>query len=392
MDIEKNFIKTFLEKFDKIPFLVNYKNEDEFLIGEGEPQFKVILNNSISKSELLMSTSLALGEAYMNKDIEVEGDLYFALNSILSQIDKFSLNTTLMNKILHTSTHMKNQKKEVCSHYDIGNDFYSLWLDKTMSYSCAYFKSEDDSLYEAQMNKIHHILKKLNVKEGEHILDIGCGWGYLLIEAAKKYKVKGTGITLSEEQFKKFKELISKEGLEDYLDVRLMDYRELEKSNLLFDKIVSVGMLEHVGRDNYDLFFKNVDSVLKNKGEVLLHFISSLKESPGDPWIKKYIFPGGVIPSLREIINISSNYKFYTLDIESLRRDYNKTLLCWCDNFNNNIEKIEKMFDEKFIRMWELYLTSCAAAFNNGVVDIHQVLFTKGINNEIPLTREYMYK
>lgn len=223
------------------------------------------------------------------------------------------------------------------------------------------------------------------------LLDIGCGWGFLLIEAAKKYKIHGTGITLSEEQFKKFQIRIKEEGLQDLLEVKLMDYRDLEKSNLTFDRVVSVGMLEHVGRNNYDLFFKNVNSVLKAKGIFLLHYISSLQESPGDPWIKKYIFPGGVIPTLREIINLCGDYKFYTIDVESLRLHYMKTLLCWYSNFKNNIDDINKMFDEKFIRTWELYLASCAASFHSGNIDLHQILLTKGPKNDLPMTREYMY-
>ena len=220
---------------------------------------------------------------------------------------------------------------------------------------------------------------------------IACGWGSLLIEAAKNYKVKGLGITLSEEQFKAFKERIEKENLQDYLQVKLMDYRELEKSGLLFDRVVSVGMLEHVGRSNYDLFMKCVSKVLKKEGVFVLHYISGLYESEGDAWIKKYIFPGGVIPTLREIIYISAEYNYHTIDVESLRMHYTRTLLEWYKNFQNNKDKVKEMFDEKFIRMWSLYLCSCAAAFNNGVVDLHQILFSKGINNNLPSTRKYLY-
>ena len=155
---------------------------------------------------------------------------------------------------------------------------------------------------------------------------IACGWGSLLIEAAKNYKVKGLGITLSEEQYKKFKSRIEEENLQDYLDVKLMDYRELEKSGLSFDRVVSVGMLEYVGRPNYDLFMRNVSKVLKKEGIFVLHYISGLVESEGDAWMRKYIFPGGVIPSLREIVSLSADYKFYTTDIESLRTHYMKTL------------------------------------------------------------------
>lgn len=391
MSLVDNFLIHYLEKFDENPFLINFKDGTKKSIGNGTPLFEVDINNNISKADLLKSTSLALGEAYMNGDIDIKGDLFEALNLFLGQMDKFSQNASMLKKLIHPSNSKSNQKKEVQSHYDLGNDFYSLWLDKTLSYSCGYFKNEDDTLYDAQVNKVHHILKKLNLKEGLSLLDIGCGWGYLLIEAAKMYKVSGVGITLSEEQYKKANERIKEEGLEDLITVKLMDYRDLAKSGLTFDRVVSVGMIEHVGRENYDLFIKNVDAVLKKGGLFLLHYISALQEHAGDPWIKKYIFPGGVIPSLREIISICGDHKFYTLDVESLRRHYKKTLLCWRDNFNANRDKISTMFDEKFIRMWELYLCSCAATFNNGVIDLHQILISKGVNNDLPMTRDYLY-
>ena len=393
MGLESKIIKKYFNKNNQTSFKVIFKDGEVLEIGDGNPKFVVRVNGTIDKKSLLTSTSLALGEAYMDKKLDMEsGDLYDALDIVLGKLDEFNFNESALSKLMFTSTSKKNQKKEVTSHYDIGNDFYSLWLDKTMSYSCAYFKKEDDTLYEAQLNKIDYILKKLQLKEGMSLLDIGCGWGYLLIEAAKKYKINGVGITLSEQQYLKFKERIKEEKLEEYLTVKLMDYRELEKSKLKFDRVVSVGMLEHVGRDNYNIFFKNVDAVLKEQGLFLLHYISGRKEHSGDPWIKKYIFPGGVIPSLREIINIGSEFDYYTLDVESLRRHYQKTLLCWYDNYKNNIDEIEKMFDERFVRMWELYLSSCAASFNNGVIDLHQILFSKGNNNTLEMTRDHLYK
>lgn len=390
MDIEKNFLKTFLNNFDESSFKLKFWDGEEIVVGKEEPKFKIILKKKLSKKDLLASTSLAFGEAYMNGDIEIEGDMFIVFDELLKCMDKFSTNFNSLTKIFGGSTSMKKQKEEVKSHYDIGNDFYKKWLDDTLSYSCAYFKEDNDSLYDAQINKIHHILNKLNLSEGLTLLDIGCGWGGLLIEAAKIYKIKGLGITLSEEQYKVFKERIKEGNLEDYLEVKIMDYRELKKSDFKFDRVVSVGMLEHVGRPNYNLFFENVDSVLKKGGVFLLHYISGIKESEGDAWIKKYIFPGGVIPTFREIINISGDYKYHTIDVESLRLHYTKTLLAWAKNFDDNIDEIRNMFDEKFIRMWRMYLYACAASFNNGVIDLHQILFVKGINNKLPMTREYM--
>lgn len=192
----------------------------------------------------------------------MDGDLYYALDHFLGQMDKFSTDESALKKLIFTSTAKKNQKKEVQSHYDIGNDFYKLWLDDTMSYSCGYFLHEDDTLTQAQINKVDYILKKLYLKEGMSLLDIGCGWGFLLIEAAKKYGVRGTGITLSEEQYKEFRRRIEAEHLEDLLTVELMDYRDLPKYGKTFDRVVSVGMVEHVGRDNYRLFMDCVKEVL----------------------------------------------------------------------------------------------------------------------------------
>lgn len=392
MNVDKLFIKTFSKIFDEDSFTIKFWDGDEIKIGKDEPLFKIILNKPIPKKDLITSTTLAFGEAYMDGNLEVEGDLLLMLNTVLKYKDKFYTNFKELPNIFSNLTSAKKQKEEVTYHYDIGNDFYRLWLDDTMSYSCGYFRSERDSLYDAQMNKIHHLLKKLDLKEGLSLLDIGCGWGELLIEAAKMYKVKGLGITLSSEQYKKFNDRIQEENLQNYLEVKLMDYRELEKSGLLFDRVVSVGMIEHVGRNNYELFMKNVSKVLKKEGIFVLHYISGLIESQGDAWIKKYIFPGGVIPTLREIISLSADYKFYTLDVESLRLHYVKTLLMWAENFEKNIDKIREMFDERFVRMWTLYLYSCAACFYNGIIDLHQIVFTKGVNNSYPLTRDYLYK
>ncbi|WP_195251154.1 SAM-dependent methyltransferase [Romboutsia sp. 1001713B170207_170306_H8] len=392
MDLDKIFLKSFLKIFENESFTVEFWDKEEIKLGGEESLFKIILKKPISKKDILTSTSLVFGEEYMNGDLEVEGDFLLMLNTVLKYKEKFLTNFKALPNLFSHKTSKNKQKEEVSYHYDLGNDFYSLWLDKTMSYSCGYFKEDKNSLYEAQMNKINHLLKKLNLKEGLSLLDIGCGWGALLIEAAKKYKIKGLGITLSEEQYKKFKSRIESENLQEYLDVKLMDYRELEKSGLMFDRVVSVGMLEHVGRENYDLFMKNVSTVLNKSGIFVLHYISGLWESGGDAWMRKYIFPGGVIPSLREIIYISSNYRFYVEDVESLRLHYMKTLLKWAENFEKNIDLIREKFDERFIRMWKMYLYSCASCFYNGVIDLHQIVFTNGVNNELPLTRNYIYE
>lgn len=387
-EMEEKLMVDFLKRFDASPFLIKMK-EKEYQVGEGRPEFTVCIKEMLPVSKLAISTSLTLGEAYMDGTLEIEGDLYHALDHFLAQMGKFSTDRKALKKLLFSAVSKRNQKKEVTSHYDIGNDFYKLWLDETMSYSCGYFLHEDDSLYEAQVNKVDYILKKLCLKEGMALLDVGCGWGYLLIQAARKYKVKGTGITLSEEQYKEFKKRIEMEGLEEYLTVKRMDYRDLPGSGQEFDRVVSVGMVEHVGRNNYQAFIDCINQVLKPGGVFLLHFISGLKEYPGDPWIKKYIFPGGMAPSLREMISCLSEDNFHTLDVENLRLHYNKTLRCWEKNYKEHLDEIKKMFDEKFVRMWELYLCSCAATFHNGIIDLHQILATKGVNNGLSIVRWY---
>lgn len=386
--LKENILISFLKKLDQYPFCVRI-NGKEHRIGKGEPEFTVDFKKPVSLSSLMTSTSLALGEAYMDGDLEIEGDLYYALDHFLGQMDKFSTNKSALKKLIFTSTEKKNQKREVQSHYDIGNDFYKLWLDETMSYSCGYFLDEKDSLYQAQKNKVDYILKKLYLREGMSLLDIGCGWGFLLIKAAKEYGVHGMGITLSVEQYEESRRRIAEEHLEHLLTVKLMDYRDLPECGQTFDRIVSVGMVEHVGRDNYQLFMDCAKKSMNPGGLFLLHFISALKEHPGDPWIKKYIFPGGVVPSLREMLSCAAEDGFHTMDIENLRLHYNRTLLCWERNYKKNIGEVRKMFDERFVRMWDLYLSSCAATFHNGIIDLHQILFSKGINNRLPVVRWY---
>ena len=380
------FLTSYLGGIIPVAFRIQ-SGEESMIVGRNRPEFTVTLNEDLDKKELLTSTSLALGEAYMKEELEVDRDLYEVLNLFLGQMGKFKTDKSALKKLILTSKAKKNQEKEVRSHYDIGNEFYRLWLDETMSYSCGYFKNAEDTLYDAQVNKADHILEKLQLQEGMTLLDIGCGWGFLLMRAAKKYGIKGTGITLSKEQYQKFSEDIEREGLKDCLQVKLMDYRDLKHSGAQFDRVVSVGMLEHVGRGNYELFMENAEAVLKPEGLFLLHYISAQKEHEGDPWIKKYIFPGGTIPSLREIIDILPEYEFHVLDIESLRRHYNRTLLCWRENFLKHRAEIARMQGEEFTRMWELYLASCAATFNNGIIDLHQILVSKGINNRLPMTR-----
>lgn len=391
--MDKLFLKQLLKNLSVETFIVKFWDGTSEKIGGGEVSFKMIFNKPLDKKSMSEDLSLAFGEAYMNGDIDFEGNIRKILESIYKNKQSFLNQHKFLNKLLKLKgTSLKKQKEDISYHYDLGNDFYSLWLDKSMTYSCAYFKRKDCSLEQAQDSKLEYILKKLNLAEGQRLLDIGCGWGALIIKAAKEYRVRATGITLSKEQYEKATERIKDENLEDLVEVKLIDYRELPKFQMKFDRIVSVGMLEHVGHVNIPVYINTISEILEDEGVVLLHSITGLSESETNQWIKKYIFPGGYIPSVREIVSHLPEKDFHIVDIESLRLHYYKTLEHWAANFEENLGIIKEKFDDRFIRMWRLYLNSCAASFHYGVVDIHQFLFTKGINNEIPMTREYLYK
>ena len=387
---DKMFYKSLFKNLFVDTFELKLWDGSSEIYGEGEPKFKIIFNEPIPKADIIKDPSIAFGEGYMTKKLDIEGSIQDVIESLYNSKESFLGNEKYANLIKMVKNNIKNSKKNIEFHYDVGNDFYKLWLDDTMTYSCGYFKSQNDSLTDAQKNKVDHILKKLNLKEGETLLDIGCGWGELIITAAKKYKVKAMGVTLSTQQFEKVKKRIESEGLNELVEVELTDYREIK--NRKFDRVVSVGMLEHVGKDNLSEYFSTVKELLNDKGVSLLHCITNTSDSGTNSWINKYIFPGGYVPSIQELVNYMSEKNFNVIDVENLRLHYGKTLECWASNFENAMPEIEKMKDETFIRMWRMYLNSCAASFNCGNINLHQFLFTKGVNNDLPWTREYMYK
>lgn len=386
--LEKQMIKFILSKWNYGNFRIVFWDQEEFHVGNQPAKFSLIFKEKIPFLKLFSDTSLVFAKHYMESKLEIEGD-YDEIAKVLYYFSnkRFLKNTEdILSKIAQ-----KQESKNIKSHYDIGNDFYKLWLDDTMSYSCAYFKTSSDTLYEAQINKIEHTLKKLDLKPNEKLLDIGCGWGWLSIIAAQKYGVKVVGITISEEQCKKAQERVKELKLEDRVEIRLQNYQDLEFEDY-FDKVVSVGMFEHVGKENLGLYFMKAKQVLKTGGSMLLHSILAMFEGKTNAWIDKYIFPGGYLPSLREVVSAMSEWDFHLLLAESLRIHYAKTLDMWSNNFNQVLPQVRKKYDEEFIRMWDLYLRSCASAFRVGSVDLFQFLITKEINNNLSLTKEYIYK
>ena len=381
-------------------FIIEDVNGKKYIIGspkKKEPIIIKLLEKSLNY-KLLFHPDLYLGEAYVNGKLILEnGNLTEFLNIALINIGRNEINafSRLINKIKGSYRYLTKfnfaikSKKNVSHHYDISEDLYNLFLDPKRQYSCAYFKNDDDSLEVAQNNKINHIIKKLNIKPNQKVLDIGSGWGSLAIDIAKAANCEVTGITLSENQLRYSIAKAKEMNLENQVSFRLMDYRELNEK---FDRVVSVGMFEHVGRKFYNKFFNEVHKLLKNDGVALIHTIGSVNP-PRDPhpWITKYIFPGGYTPSLSEVSKAVEKSGLITSDIEVLRMHYSHTLRHWKERFTSNKAKAIDMFDEKFFRMWEFYLTGCEMAFKWGDQVVFQLQLTKNFTS-VSNTRDYIYK
>lgn len=390
--LEKAFYKTMLKNSFNIPVRIQFWDGSSVEYGDGTPEVTIKFNEKIPLKELTKNASIALGEAYMYKKIEVDGSLQKLVFAAYQNADSFMRNSKF-RKFLPKQSHSERQSKsDVQSHYDLGNDFYRLWLDDTMTYSCAYFTNGNtDDLKQAQLDKVNHILAKLNPQPNRTLLDIGCGWGTLMLTAAKKYNLKVMGVTLSQEQYDLVSQRIKDEGLSDVAEVKLIDYRQL--GDVQFDYITSVGMFEHVGKENLELYFKDVAKYLKDDGVALIHGITRQGEGAYNGWINKYIFPGGYIPGLTENLNHIINANMQVADMEMLRRHYQRTLEIWDKNFNAHREEIQESHGERFVRMWDAYLQACAASFEAGNIDVIQFLLTKGASGKnLPMTRDYMYQ
>ncbi|HHD63696.1 MAG TPA: class I SAM-dependent methyltransferase [Desulfobulbaceae bacterium] len=372
-------------------------NGDQILFGDGQPNFSIIIKDARTFEDILSQPSLGFGEGYVNGSIEIVGHLSDALEWLYqNDIDN---RLTPIQKARICWLHIKKKaslsqsRADVQFHYDKGNDFYKIWLDKGMNYSCAFFTREDEGLEEAQVNKIHRSLKKLRLRPGHKFLDIGCGWGSPLIEAVKTFGVRrAVGLTLSKKQYELGNQRIQEAGLSEKAEIRLQDYREvLDDEFGTYDRILSIGMFEHVGRENSELFFKTAARLLKNRGVFLLHTIGRTRKESMDPWITKYIFPGTYLPSLGELAGKAQKKGFDLVDVENLRQHYDRTLGHWAGRFEQNIDQIKQIMGEPERRMWLFYLHGCRMSFRYNPLHVFQLLFSKGRRHDWPLVREELY-
>jgi len=358
-----------------------------------------LLNKNLNW-KLVLNPDLNFPEAYMRGEIKIENaSLIDFLNITFENIGRSEINTFgyLVKKILHGWRYISNynlpgkSKKNVKHHYDIGEELYDLFLDKKhRQYSCAYFLKENESLEDAQQNKINHIIKKLNLKPGQKVLDIGCGWGGMAFEIARQSQCEVKGISLSENQIKYCKNKAKELNMDNQVYFELCDYREIRDK---FDRVVSVGAMEHFGKKFYKTFFKKVKDILNDDGICLLHTIGSV-DSPTSPqtWIQKRIFPGGIVPSLSDMVVPIQKTGLIISDCETLIHHYDKTLKAWLDRFMKNKEKAKYMYDKEFVRMWEFYLASCSAAFKFKDLVVYQLQLVKNFTAPPSNRRNYMYQ
>ncbi len=370
----------------------------ETLYGTGLPDISASLGDTALPRRLMLKPQLALGEAYVDGTLTIDGDdLYGFLELILKNVPDFGAPTwnhpdSMLQYALrrvHQLNPLHRSRKNVAHHYDLSDELYRLFLDKDRQYSCAYFQRPNDSLERAQEQKKAHIAAKLLLRPGMRVLDIGCGWGGMALTLARDYGARVTGITLSQEQYNYAVARAAREGLAGQVDFQLIDYRDMSGQ---FDRIVSVGMFEHVGLPQYNTYFATIRSLLTEDGVALVHSIGRASP-PGrtGPWIRKYIFPGGYVPALSEAMRAVEQERLWSTDIEVWRLHYAKTLRHWRDRFEANIDAVEKLYDARFCRMWRYYLIASELSFRLTRQVVFQIQLARR-QDSVPLTRDYMYK
>jgi len=381
-----------------MPLRLELWNGQQYDFGVGAPQVTIRVPGISSLSYLLKPTLDNLGTAYVEGKLEIKG----RLNEMISIANLLASSTIPSEGKLGRMKRHFRHNKEVDSeairyHYDVSNEFYQQWLDPNMLYSCAYFEQGDEDLATAQIKKIDHILTKIQLQPGNRLLDIGCGWGALVLRAAEKFGARCVGITLSERQYELARERVKQAGLPDRVEIRLEDYRDVQGN---FERITSVGMFEHVGLRHLKDYFAKMRSLLTDDGVAMNHGITSTDPESGDTpfgggeFIEKYVFPHGELPHIGLVLKTMQEGGMEALDIENLRHHYARTCAIWAENFENNTDKIQTLTDDKHYRIWRVYLAGCAYAFAQDRIALYQVVCGKNGRTSplLPMSRRYMYE
>lgn len=341
---------------------------------------------------LCINPDLQFGELFTEGRIQIEGDLedfLVALNRGLIRAGSRSKWSSILSKLyLLKRNTIDRAKDNIYHHYDLGNDFYKIWLDEQMVYTCAYFPTPELSLEQAQVAKLDHVARKLRLKPGQHVVEAGCGWGALALHMARHYDVTVSAYNISKEQLAFARERAEAQGLEGRVEFIERDYREIDQP---CDAFVSVGMLEHVGVKYFAELGTVIDRVLAPEGLGLVHSIGRNRPAPMNAWIERRIFPGAYPPSFGECAQLFEPFALSVLDVENLRLHYAMTLRHWLQRFEAHIQQVRDQFDEPFIRAWRLYLAGSVAAFETGELQLFQIVFSRFTNNRVPMTREHLY-
>ncbi len=394
--LDRSLVKKLLEYSGNPRIEIRLWDGEKISIPNQDPIATMRFNSRSAYRRLMTQGEIGFGDGFSEGQIEIEGELVEFLCEVYRakrQAVKGSKGVLQVYDLLPKKKPRKNtlagSKTNIHHHYDLGNEFYSLWLDReAMQYTCAYYPIESMTLEQAQVAKMEHVCRKLMLKPGQTVVEAGCGWGGLARYMAKTYGVKVKSYNISHEQIVYATEQARLDGLDDRVEYIEDDYRNIEGS---FDVFVSVGMLEHVGRQNYQELGAVVDRCLAENGRALVHSIGRNVPELMSAWIEKRIFPGAYPPTIREMMDIVEPYNFSVLDIENLRLHYAKTLRHWLERFDRNEEKITKMFDDRFVRAWRLYLSGSIAAFLVGALQLFQIAFARGTDNSIAMSREHLY-
>lgn len=360
---------------------------------EGESVGTVTFKDRSTLYRVIAFPEVGFGDGYSQGRIEISGDFVQVFYRGFAAIEAggpHKFKRSLLGRLPRSRRNTRTtSRKHIREHYDLGNDFYRLWLDEDMVYTCAYYETPEATLETAQAAKMDHVCRKVMLQPGMTVAEAGCGWGALAMHMAEHYGVKVKAFNISHQQIAYARERARARGLDGRVEFIEDDYRNIRGE---FDAFVSVGMLEHVGPDHYADLGSVIARVLKEDGLGIIHSVGRNRPTPPSAWLERRIFPGSYPPSLREMMDIFEPHNFSILDVENLRLHYAQTLIAWLKRFEKEIDTVRRMYDDHFIRAWRLYLGGCAAAFMSNSIQLFQVVFGFPAHNAIPLTREHLYR